>query len=65
MGEEDKSTKIQSYGQNQVARNLCEEHFPEPIIMFLEKPLCKKCIPEYISRQKEQNATGTVSQVAA
>jgi hypothetical protein len=46
---------------NQVARNLCEEHFPEPIIMFLEKPLCKKCIPEYIIKQKQQNEKGNTS----
>jgi len=31
---------------NAVQMNLCQEHFPEPIMMFKEKPLCKKCIQE-------------------
>jgi uncharacterized membrane protein YfhO len=37
------------YSSN-LGRSLCEKHFPEPIIMFLdnEKTLCKKCVPEYI-----------------
>jgi len=35
---------------NNTASTLCEEHFPEPIILFLEKPLCKRCIPEYIAK---------------
>ena len=37
------------YQQN-FGRSLCEKHFPEPIIMFLdnEKSLCKKCVPTYI-----------------
>jgi len=30
--------------------------------MFLEKPLCKKCIPEYMIRQKAENSETTVSQ---
>lgn len=29
--------------------NICEKHFPEPIIYMSEKPLCKKCIPEYLT----------------
>jgi len=39
-----------SSNQAQVGRNLCEKHFPEPIIMFVDKErsLCKKCVPEYI-----------------
>ena len=32
--------------------NICEKHFPEPIIYMGEKPMCKKCILEYL-----QNAT--------
>lgn len=31
---------------NAVQMNLCQEHFPEPIMMFKEKPLCKKCIQQ-------------------
>ena len=30
----------------QMAMNLCQDHFPEPIMMFRDKPLCKKCISE-------------------
>lgn len=29
-----------------VQMNLCQEHFPEPIMLFKERPLCKKCIQE-------------------
>lgn len=29
-------------------------HFPEPIMMFKEKPLCRKCIQEEISEQQAQ-----------
>ena len=29
---------------NAVQMNLCQVHFPEPIMMFKDKPLCKKCI---------------------
>ena len=28
--------------------NICEKHFPEPIIYMSDRPLCKKCIPEYL-----------------
>jgi hypothetical protein len=35
--------------QNQITRNLCEKHFPEPIIIFLEGPKCKKCISEQVA----------------
>jgi hypothetical protein len=33
--------------------------------MFLEKPLCKKCIPEHIARQKAESSDGNVSQSRA
>lgn len=32
--------------------NICETHFPEPIIYMSEKPLCKKCIPEHMEAMK-------------
>mmetsp|Transcript_16974 Transcript_16974/g.26142 ORF Transcript_16974/g.26142 Transcript_16974/m.26142 type:complete len:90 (-) Transcript_16974:1540-1809(-) len=32
----------------QMRSNVCEKHFPEPIIYVSEKPLCKKCLPEYL-----------------
>lgn len=34
--------------------NLCSVHFPEPIMMFKERPLCKKCIQEQFEEQKRQ-----------
>ena len=45
---------------NQMGRNLCEKHFPEPIIMFLdkEKSLCKKCVPEYIEENIKKQKKG-------
>jgi hypothetical protein len=40
--------------------NLCEKHFPEPIIYMSDQPLCKKCIPQYlektVQKSKEKNA---------
>lgn len=46
--------------QYNMGRNLCEKHFPEPIIMFLdkEKSLCKKCVPEYIEENIKNRKTG-------
>ena len=42
--------------------NLCEKHFPEPIIYMTDQPLCKKCIPEFMAqmakahgKEKEEN----------
>ena len=37
-------------GMPNYPRNLCEKHFPEPILFFLERPLCKKCVPEYMKQ---------------
>jgi len=34
------------FGGHSAANNLCQKHFPEPLILFLEGPKCKKCIPE-------------------
>ena len=44
--------------QQLMNQNVCEKHFPEPIIYMSEQPLCKKCIPEYMDemRQKAQKA---------
>lgn len=35
------------------------EHFPEPIILTYDRPLCKKCIPEYIAQQKGDKTSST------
>ena len=36
--------------------NICEIHFPEPIIYMSEgKPLCKKCIPMYLEQMKKKS----------
>ena len=36
--------------------NICETHFPEPIIYMSEgKPLCKKCIPTYLESMKKKS----------
>lgn len=36
--------------------NICETHFPEPIIyMMSERPLCKKCIPDYLDSMKKKS----------
>lgn len=42
------AAKNAKWESNSFTRNLCLEHFPEPIILTCDKPLCKKCIPEYI-----------------
>jgi len=35
--------------------NICETHFPEPIIYMSDKPLCKKCVPEYLETMKKKS----------
>lgn len=36
--------------------NLCLIHFPEPIIyVSQDKPMCKKCIPEYLEDMRKKN----------
>ena len=36
--------------------NICEIHFPEPIIyMMSDRPLCKKCIPIYLDEMKKKS----------
>ena len=35
--------------------NICEKHFPEPIIYVSDRPLCKKCVPEYLERMKKKS----------
>ena len=36
--------------------NICEIHFPEPIIyMAGDKALCKKCIPIYLEDMKKKS----------
>ena len=34
--------------------NLCQEHFPEPIMMIQDKPLCRKCIQLQFAFQKQR-----------
>lgn len=39
-----------------MTQNICEKHFPEPIIYMSEgKPLCRKCIPEHLEFIKLKN----------
>ena len=39
-----------------MTQNICEKHFPEPIIYMSEgKPLCRKCIPEHLEMIKKKN----------
>ena len=37
-------------------QNVCEKHFPEPIIYISEtgEPLCKKCIPCYMEEMRKK-----------
>ena len=36
--------------------NICEIHFPEPIIYMIgNQPLCKKCIPTYLESMKKKS----------
>jgi|APCry1669189241_1035207.scaffolds.fasta_scaffold13093_2 hypothetical protein len=43
--------------QSKIGKNLCEEHFPEPILFGVADGqfVCKKCIPEYIAKQNQSN----------
>jgi hypothetical protein len=38
-------------------QNVCEKHFPEPIIYMGEQPLCKKCILEYTEEMQKKSRT--------
>ena len=39
---------------NSMMMHLCQEHFPEPIMMMSrDKPLCKKCIAEQFTAVKK------------
>ena len=53
----EESKENQSVIQQQQAllnSNICESHFPEPIIYMSDKPLCKKCVPEYLESMKQK-----------
>lgn len=36
-------------------QNVCEKHFPEPIIYMGEQPLCKKCILEITEEMQKKS----------
>lgn len=33
--------------------NLCEKHFPEPVLYMSDQPLCRKCVPEYMEKKNK------------
>ena len=41
---------------------MCEEHFPEPIIFNADKPMCKKCIPEFVAKQNKSKGGVALTQ---
>ena len=41
--------------QSMMNSNLCIKHFPEPVIYFTDEPMCKKCIPEYLEKNKKKS----------
>ena len=42
-----------------ISMHLCQEHFPEPIMMMSrDKPLCKKCIADQFVAVQKQGAKG-------
>ena len=45
---------MQPFFTNAVQMNLCQEHFPEPIMMFKEKPMCKKCISREVQMAQDK-----------
>lgn len=55
---------------NNIMMNLCPIHFPEPIIMFKDRPLCKICIQEQFAEQmaktgaKSNQAMGFAKEIA-
>ena len=40
--------------QQLMNQNVCEKHFPEPIIYMGEQPLCKKCILSYTEEMQKK-----------
>jgi len=46
-----------------MTQNICEKHFPEPIIYMSDnKPLCRKCIPEYLEELNKKKEKGGENQ---
>lgn len=45
------SASAPSLNSSKIKGNLCETHFPEPILYHLDRPVCKKCLPEYLKQQ--------------
>lgn len=39
--------------QQLMNNNLCEKHFPEPVIYMSDQPMCRKCVPEYMDKKNK------------
>ena len=50
----DENASVIQQQQALLNSNICETHFPEPIIYMSDKPLCKKCVPEYLETMKKK-----------
>jgi len=42
--------------------NLCEKHFPEPVIYMSDQPMCRKCVPEYMEKKNKAKKTNRDSE---
>jgi hypothetical protein len=51
----DEGSSVLQQQQALLNSNICETHFPEPIIYMSDKPLCKKCVPEYLETMKSKS----------
>lgn len=45
--------------QQLMNNNLCEKHFPEPIIYVSDEPMCRKCVPEYMEKKNKAKKNTT------
>lgn len=46
-----------------MSANLCEKHFPEPILYMTDnQPLCRKCVPEYMEKKNKNKKKGDSEQ---
>jgi hypothetical protein len=50
----DEGSSVLQQQQVLLNSNICETHFPEPIIYMSDKTLCKKCVPEYLESMKSK-----------
>ena len=61
IGEQPANTAL-VHQQQLMNTNLCEKHFPEPVLYMSDQPLCRKCVPEYMEKKNKNKKRGEGSE---